>query len=63
MKCPYCGKSAKITDIEQNIEWDSATIYLWLQCETCGKESGYCMEGVADDYVDLDYDPIEDVHE
>ena len=63
MKCPYCGKSAEIVDIEQNIEWDSATFYLRLQCKTCNKESGYCMEGGMDDYVDNDYDPIEDVHE
>jgi C4-type Zn-finger protein len=62
MKCPYCGKSAKITDIEQNIEWDSATIYLWLECNNCNKESGYCLEGEVNDYVDNDYDPIEEVH-
>jgi C4-type Zn-finger protein len=63
MKCPYCGKSAEIVDIEQNIEWDSATFYLWLQCKTCNKESGYCIEGGIDDYVDTDYDPLEEVHE
>jgi len=62
MKCPYCGKSAKITDIEQNIEWDSAVIILWLECQTCKKESGYQCEGSPDDYVDLDYDSIEKVH-
>ena len=63
MKCPYCGKSAKITDIEQNIEWDSAVIILWIECQTCKKESGYLLEGSPDDYVDLDYDTIEEVHE
>jgi C4-type Zn-finger protein len=63
MKCPYCGKSAKIVDIEQNIEWSSATIYLWLQCEKCNKESGYVLEGTEDDYCDTDYDPINRVHE
>ena len=63
MKCPYCGKSAKITDIEQNIEWDSAIIILWLECTSCKKESGYELEGSPDDYIDLDYDPIEEVHE
>lgn len=62
MKCPYCGKSTEIVDIEQNISWDRATIYLWLQCKTCKRESGYELEGLPDDYVDLDYDPIEDVH-
>lgn len=63
MKCPYCGESAKITDIEQNIEWDFAVIILWLECQTCKKESGYQLEGSPDDYVDLDYDEIEEVHE
>lgn len=62
MKCPYCGKGAKIEDVEQNIEWSSATIYLWLSCSHCKKESGYCLEGVEDDYVDNDYDPIPGVH-
>lgn len=63
MKCPYCGKSAKIDDIEQNIEWSTATIYLWLSCPYCKKESGYRLEGIENDYVDDDYDPIEGVHE
>ena len=63
MKCPYCGKSAKIADMEQNIEWNSAVIILWLECQICKKESGYQLEGEHDDYVDLDYDSIEEVHE
>lgn len=63
MKCPYCGKSAEIADIEQNIEWDNAPFYLWLQCKTCKKEFGYCMEGEPDDFVDTNYDPIGEVHE
>lgn len=63
MKCPYCGKSAKITDMEQNIEWNSAVIILWLECTVCKKESGYELEGSMDDYIDLDCDPIEEVHE